>query len=322
MLLQQRSDRRRTRSAFTLLEVLIVVAIIVMLSGAGGYFFFQQYEEAEGRHGQDGRQLAVRPRRPVQTQPRRIPRLPPGADPGRSTARVPYLRPKDHRPVGQALPDRPQRAGHNGHEGRRLHDLPEGRSHHATEPSTSYGGCTHDGSLPTTRLHPPRGAAGHRGPRDPRRRSIYPSLKSSYGYYKLTGGIDSVRAAWAMARARAVEEGRPYRFSVEPNGSRFRVAPDQADYWSGSAPPTISRGRGWSSRRRCPAGSASRSTASPTGDVPEDKSPPGSEEQGEVLRRRVEHGRRLPARRHREGRRRHPLPGQGGAGRPGSTSAA
>ena len=47
MLLQQRSDRRRTRSAFTLLEVLIVVAIIVMLSGAGSYFFFQQYEEAK-----------------------------------------------------------------------------------------------------------------------------------------------------------------------------------------------------------------------------------------------------------------------------------
>ena len=47
MLLQQRSDRRRTRSAFTLLEVLIVVAIIVMLSGAGSYFFFQQYETAK-----------------------------------------------------------------------------------------------------------------------------------------------------------------------------------------------------------------------------------------------------------------------------------
>ena len=47
MLLQQRSDRRRTRSAFTLLEVLIVVAIIVMLSGAGSYFFFQQYEDAK-----------------------------------------------------------------------------------------------------------------------------------------------------------------------------------------------------------------------------------------------------------------------------------
>ena len=54
MLLQQRSDRRRTRSAFTLLEVLIVVAIIVMLSGAGSYFFFQQYETAkEGKAKMD-----------------------------------------------------------------------------------------------------------------------------------------------------------------------------------------------------------------------------------------------------------------------------
>ena len=73
----------------------------------------------------------------------------------------------------------------------------------------------------------------------------YPSLQSSYGYYKLHGGIDSVRAAWAMARAHAIEEGRPYRFSVEPNGSHFRVAPDGQDYWSGSAPSDDPRGKGY-----------------------------------------------------------------------------
>jgi Tfp pilus assembly protein FimT len=60
-----------------------------------------------------------------------------------------------------------------------------------------------------------------------------PSLKGMYGYYKLNGAVDSVRAAWAQARARAIDEGRPYRFSVEPNGSHYRVAPDRSDFWSG-----------------------------------------------------------------------------------------
>lgn len=64
----------------------------------------------------------------------------------------------------------------------------------------------------------------------------YPTLKSSYGYFKLHGGIDAVRAAWAQARAHAIDEGRPYRFAVEPGGSHFRIAPDAPEYWTGSAP--------------------------------------------------------------------------------------
>ena len=105
----------------------------------------------------------------------------------------------------------------------------------------------------------------------------YPSLRSSYGYYKLTGGIDSVRAAWAMARARAVEEGRPYRFSVEPNGSRFRVAPDQSSYWSGSAPSDDKQGKGLILEQALPGGVRFSVNGQPTKDIPEDKSPPGSE---------------------------------------------
>src|SRR6476619_6079383 len=65
----------------------------------------------------------------------------------------------------------------------------------------------------------------------------YPSLRGSYGYFKLHGGIDAVRAAWADARARAIQESRPYRFSVEEGGSHFRIAPDRADYWSGGPGP-------------------------------------------------------------------------------------
>jgi hypothetical protein len=64
-----------------------------------------------------------------------------------------------------------------------------------------------------------------------------PSLKGMYGSYKLNGAVDSVRGAWAQARARAIDEGRPYRFAVEPNGGHYRIAPDRSDYWSGGAKP-------------------------------------------------------------------------------------
>ena len=63
-----------------------------------------------------------------------------------------------------------------------------------------------------------------------------PSIQAMYGSYKLNGAVDSVRAAWADARSRAIDEGRPYRFSVEPNGTHYRVAPDDPDYWPGSGP--------------------------------------------------------------------------------------
>jgi prepilin-type N-terminal cleavage/methylation domain-containing protein len=84
--------------------------------------------------------------------------------------------------------------------------------------------------------------------------ACYPTLKSSYGYFKLNGGIDSVRAAWAQARAHAIEQGRPYRFSVEPGGSHFRVAPDRPDYWGGSAPSDDPDGKGMVLEQALPGG--------------------------------------------------------------------
>ncbi|MFO0930342.1 MAG: hypothetical protein U0736_25495 [Gemmataceae bacterium] len=60
-----------------------------------------------------------------------------------------------------------------------------------------------------------------------------PSLRSMYGYYKLQGGVDTVRAGFARARQRAIEEGRPYRFAIEPDGSHVRIAPDRPDYCGG-----------------------------------------------------------------------------------------
>jgi len=82
----------------------------------------------------------------------------------------------------------------------------------------------------------------------------YPSLRAMYGSYKMTGAVDSVRAAWAQARARAMEEGRPYRFSVESDGAHFRIAPDQADYWNGGSPSSDAKGKGLVMQKALPDG--------------------------------------------------------------------
>jgi type II secretory pathway pseudopilin PulG len=64
----------------------------------------------------------------------------------------------------------------------------------------------------------------------------YPSIDSMYSYYKVQAATDAVRAAWANARIHAMEEGRAYRFSVIPGKGNYRVAPDSAEFWSGSTP--------------------------------------------------------------------------------------
>lgn len=46
---------------------------------------------------------------------------------------------------------------------------------------------------------------------------------------QVTAAIDTVRANWEQTRARAMEEGRPYRFSIVENGNTFRIEPDDAD---------------------------------------------------------------------------------------------
>jgi type II secretory pathway pseudopilin PulG len=65
----------------------------------------------------------------------------------------------------------------------------------------------------------------------------FPSLATMYHQHRLGLATDSVREAWALARARAIEEGRPYRFAVIPDSGRFRVAPDSPEFWSGSGAP-------------------------------------------------------------------------------------
>lgn len=64
-----------------------------------------------------------------------------------------------------------------------------------------------------------------------------PTLSSMQGSHRVQGAVDSVRAAWATARAAATEQSRSYRFAVEPGGRHFRVAPDEESYWSGGSGP-------------------------------------------------------------------------------------
>jgi len=64
----------------------------------------------------------------------------------------------------------------------------------------------------------------------------YPSLESMKGSFEITAATDQVRAAWALARARAVEEARPYRFAAVPQKGNYRIAPDSGEFWQGSPP--------------------------------------------------------------------------------------
>jgi prepilin-type N-terminal cleavage/methylation domain-containing protein len=58
---------------------------------------------------------------------------------------------------------------------------------------------------------------------------VFDTMSSSM---RLTEAADQIRAAWADARAHAISEGRPYRFSYLPNRGNYRVAPDANDFWS------------------------------------------------------------------------------------------
>lgn len=62
----------------------------------------------------------------------------------------------------------------------------------------------------------------------------YPSLRSLYGGFKAQAAADAVRAVWAQARAKAMNDGMPYRFSVAYGKGNYRLAPDTPEYWIGS----------------------------------------------------------------------------------------
>src|SRR5262245_6195396 len=62
----------------------------------------------------------------------------------------------------------------------------------------------------------------------------YPSLEAMYGQHRVTSAVDGVRAIWTQGRAHALNEGRPYRFSVVYNQAHYRLAPDSSEFWPGS----------------------------------------------------------------------------------------
>ena len=62
----------------------------------------------------------------------------------------------------------------------------------------------------------------------------FPLIEPMLSENNVTAARDMVRARWADARGRALEEGRPYRFAVTENTGKFRIAPDDDMYWSGS----------------------------------------------------------------------------------------
>jgi prepilin-type N-terminal cleavage/methylation domain-containing protein len=61
-----------------------------------------------------------------------------------------------------------------------------------------------------------------------------PSLMGLYGEVKTDAAVDAFRAALVAARARAIEDGRPYSVAVLPGTGHYRIAPDSPSYWPGS----------------------------------------------------------------------------------------
>jgi type II secretory pathway pseudopilin PulG len=60
-----------------------------------------------------------------------------------------------------------------------------------------------------------------------------PAITTMYAHQRLDAAIDSVRGSWATARAKAILEGRSYRFAVVVGKGNYRIAPDRDAYWGG-----------------------------------------------------------------------------------------
>ena len=57
---------------------------------------------------------------------------------------------------------------------------------------------------------------------------VLPTLSGLTGDTKVKGAADAVKARLMEARLNAMEQGRPYVFSISPDGLKMRVAPDDA----------------------------------------------------------------------------------------------
>jgi prepilin-type N-terminal cleavage/methylation domain-containing protein len=74
---------------------------------------------------------------------------------------------------------------------------------------------------------------------------VLPSLGAFRGNSRQRAAADSIRGELAVSRARAMEEGRPYRVAISEDGARIRRAPDDTNF-SQNTPTT-----------NCPDGSSS-----------------------------------------------------------------
>ncbi|VTS06178.1 prepilin-type N-terminal cleavage/methylation domain-containing protein [Tuwongella immobilis] len=63
---------------------------------------------------------------------------------------------------------------------------------------------------------------------------VLPSMEAMYGNVRVTAASDQIRAAWAEARAAALDAGISYRFGIIPEEGRYRIAPDTPESWDGS----------------------------------------------------------------------------------------
>jgi type II secretion system protein H len=64
---------------------------------------------------------------------------------------------------------------------------------------------------------------------------VLPSVGAFRGDSRPRAAADAIRGELAAARARAKEEGRPYRVAISEDGTRLRRAPDDADFEQAAA---------------------------------------------------------------------------------------
>jgi len=62
---------------------------------------------------------------------------------------------------------------------------------------------------------------------------VAPNLGTWFSSTKVAAAADLVRARWADGKSRAQEEGRPYKFAVQIDTGKFRLAPDSPEFWGG-----------------------------------------------------------------------------------------
>ncbi len=60
----------------------------------------------------------------------------------------------------------------------------------------------------------------------------YPSIETMYGDLRVQAAADQLRGRFALARSRAIEEGRRYRFEIQSNSGGYRILPDNSEFWS------------------------------------------------------------------------------------------